>query len=460
MVSKKILGVAIAAAFSSQAFATVDLNAGTGAVTYAKESVTNAQVASGLVQVSGGALGAQVKLGFGVSNGNHTFIRFDLTNGKLKNAVVPGDLTDGDAAFGAVVVAQGGAAGDAYVIFDVTTSANASQTDLVSFALAGLQLSPTAATSLKYAQYSTSPDAVNQANALASASAQEASVANALTTTISATSLTADVGNGSGTPFTTFVAPASAGPAVIGNVKFALTAGALDATGAAVNTLAQVITPASSTYTVTGDLSFTTSTTAALTAADLTFNGVASDTAATNVPSAKLSTLAGQVLAGAGNDVAITAKSAINAGSYSLSVNLAGIANAAYAPATVSGAIGSISRNGATAQVPYLTTNTGLNQKVVLVNRGSSDTTYSVSFTTEAGVTAVAGTAATGTLKAKSTTVVKASDLVTLTGGTRTAATIVALAPASTIDAATQTVVTDPASVSFGSSDTVALDVK
>jgi len=465
MVSKKILGVAIAAAFSSQAFATVDLNAATGAVVYAKESVTNAQVASGLVQVTGGALGAQVKIGFGVSAGAHAFIRFDLTNGKFKNAVVPGDLADattaGNVPAANVVVAQGGAAGDAYVIFDVTATASGiPQADVLTLALAGLQLSPTSATTLKFAHYSTSPDAVNQTNALASASAQEASVANALTTTISATSLTADVGNGSGTPFTTFVAPASAGPAVIGNVKFALAAGSLDATGAPVNTLAQVITPASSSYSVTGDLSFTTSTTAALTAADLTFGGVASDTAATNVPSAKLSTLAGQVLAGAGNDVAITAKSAINAGSYSLTVNLAGIANAAYAPATVSGAIGSISRNGATVQVPYLTTNTGLNQKVVLVNRGSSDTTYSVSFTTEGTVTAVAGTAATGTLKAKSTTVLKATDLVTLTGGSRTAATVTVLAPNSTIDAATQTVVTDPASVSFGSSDTVALDVK
>jgi hypothetical protein len=54
----------------------------------------------------------------------------------------------------------------------------------------------------------------------------------------------------------------------------------------------------------------------------------------------------------------------------------------------------------------------------------------------------------------------KASDVVTLTGGSRTAATVVALSPASVIDAATQTVVTDPASVSFGSNDTVNLTVQ
>jgi hypothetical protein len=95
-----------------------------------------------------------------------------------------------------------------------------------------------------------------------------------------------------------------------------------------------------------------------------------------------------------------------------------------------------------------------------LVNRGAADTAYSISFTTEAGVTAAAGTKATGTLAAGKTLVLKATDIVTLTGGSRTAATVVALSPAGNIDAATQTVVTDPASVSFGSNDTVNLIVK
>jgi len=469
MVSKKILGVAIAAAFSAQAFAVVDLTGGTGgagsgAVLYAKESITSAQVTSSFVQVTaaGTELNTQVATGFGVTATTHAFVRFDLTNAKFKTAVVAGDLTAVTGTITNVTLAQGGAVGDTFVIFDVT-SGGLAQTDKLQLALAGLQVSPTAAATVNYAHYSTSPNAVGQTGALATDSYAFVSVANALTTTITSTDRIADVN--ASTPFTKFVTPASVGPAALGNVKFTLATGALTAAGVAVTTLAQVIDTSAgkSTLSVTGDLSFIGDTDAATTATKLTFGGVNADvnaTAASKVSTAKLSTLTGITLAGAGNDVAITANGAINAGAYSLTFTPTGIASAAYGAATASGALGTITRNGATIQVPYLTTNTGLNQKVVLVNRGSSDTTYTTSFTTENGVTAAAGTAASGTLKAKQTLVLKASDLVTLTSGTRTAATIVALAPASTIDAATQTVVTDPASVSFGSNDTVNLDVK
>lgn len=473
MVSKKILGVAIAAAFSAQAFAIVDLTAGTGgvgtgAVTYAKETITTGQVVGGMVQVTaaGTELNTLVATGFGVTSTTHAFIRFDLTNAQFKTAVVAGDLTAVSGTITNVTVAQGGAVGSSFVILDVT-SGGLSQTDKVQLALTGLQVSPTAAATISYAQYSTSPAAVagsatSTAGALATDSYAFVSVANALTTAITATDRVADVN--ATTAFTKFLSPVSV-TAPLGNVKFTLAAGAVTAAGAAVTTLAQVMDTSAgkSTLSVAGDLSFIGDTDAATTATKLTFGGVNADvnaTAASKVSTAKLSTLTGITLAGSGNDVAITANGAINAGAYSLTFTPVGIASAAYGAATTNGALGTITRNGATVQVPYLTTNAGLNQKVVLVNRGSSDTTYSVSFTTEAGVTAAAGTAATGTLKAKSTTVLKATDLVTLTGGSRTAATIVALAPASSMDAATQTVVTDSASVSFGSNDTVNLDVK
>jgi len=471
MVSKKILGVAIAAAFSSQAFAVIDETGGTngagsGAVVYAKEAITSAQVTNGMVQVTaaGTELNTQVAVGFGVTATTHAFVRFDLTNAQFKTAVVATDLTAVTGTITNVTVAQGGAVGSSYVIFDVT-SGGLSQTDKFQLALAGLQVSPTAAATISYAQYSTSPAAVagsatSTTGALATDSYQAISVANALKTTITPANLTADVN--AATPFTKFTGNTATGS--LGTVQFDLTAGALSATGTAVTTLAQVLNAGAgqSTLSVTGDLTFTNTGatgSAAATAANLTFGASNSDTAATNVPSAKLSNLTGFTTATA-YPVSLTAASAINAGSYSLTFTPVGIANAAYGPSTATGSLGSISRNGATVQVPYLTTNAGLNQKVVLVNRGSSDVTYSVSYTTEGTVTATAGTAAAGTLKAKSTTVLKATDLVTLTGGSRTAATVTVLAPNTTIDAATQTVVTDPASVSFGSSDTVALDVK
>lgn len=465
MVSKKILGVAIAAAMSAPAFAVIDMTAGTGgvgtgAVLYAKESVTTGQVSGGLVQLTaaGTELNTVADLGFGVSAGSHAFIRINLTNAKFKTAVVSGDLTlpgqTVDTNY-VVTVAQGGAIGDDYVIFDVTAVTAQAQTQDIQLALAGLQVSPTAATTISYAHYSTSPNAVGQTGALATDSYAAISVANALTTTITATDRVANVST-TPTAFTQFVSPVSA-TASLGNVKFELAAGALDAVGVAVTTLAQVIDTAAtkSTLAVTGDLSFISGTDAATTQPNLTFGGVNSDlaTPGTNtVSTAKLSDLSGITLAGAGNDVVITATSAINAGSYSLTFTPTAIATAAYGAATASGALGTITRSGTTIQVPYLTTFADYNQRLVLVNRGASAAPYTISFTEEAGVTATAGTMASGTLAANETKIIKATDIVTLAGATRTAATVVITAPTTTIDAATTSV-----NLSDKSTDTVKL---
>lgn len=477
MVSKKILGVAIAAAMSSPAFAVIDLTGGTngagsGAVLYAKETITNAvgQFNNGMVQATEATteLDVQVGVGFGVTATSHAFVRINLTNAKFKTTIVPADLTaiDGPSAGVAnisnVVVAQGGQAGDDYVIFDVT-SGGLAQDDKFQLDLDGLQLSPTAAATLSYAHYSTSPNAVAQTGALASDSYAFASVANALTTTITATDRVADVSTA--TPFTAFVSPASA-TASIGNIKFELASNAITAVGATVNSLAQVMdtTAGKSQLVLTGDLSFIAAPAgagaAAAVAANLTFGGVNADvgTPATNTASTgKLTTLSGLALAGAGNDVALTATGAINPGSYSLTFTPTSITNAQFGATGATGALGTITRSGTTIQVPYLSTNPTVNQKLILVNRGSSDVPYSITFTKEAGVTATAGAAATGTLKAKETKVLKASDVVTIASGSRTAATVVVTAPNSTIDAATQTVITDTTSVSYGSVDTVVL---
>ena len=484
MVSKKILGVAIAAAFSAPAFAAIDMTAGTngagtGAVTVAKESVTTTQVTSGLVQVTHAtAFDTTFALGFGTSAGSHAFIRIDLTGGaKFKTGVDATSLTLSGKANPAdytVSVGQGGAAGDTYVIYDVTAVTAMTQAQAVVLDLADMQLSPTSTAGMTVAHYSSSPAAVgasatNTTGALATDSYAFASVSPALKVNISGTDKTADV---NATPvFTQFTGATPT--ATLGNVQFVLTAGAITAAGANVTLLSQLIDTAAgkSQLSVTGDLSFIGKTDAATTATKLTFGGVDADVATPTdslVSSAKLSDLSGLLVEDTttdplvGNDIVITANEAdaINAGAYTLTFTPTAIASAAYGPTAASASIGSILRNGATAQVPYLTTNAGLNQKLVLVNRGSNDTTYSITFTPEAGVTATAGTKATGTLAKGKTLVLKASDVVTLTGGTRTAATVVALAPASVIDAATQTVVTDTTSVSYGSNDTVNLTVK
>jgi hypothetical protein len=464
MVSKKILGVAIAAAFSSQAFAAIDLTlgtdgAGTGAVVYAKEAITQAQVTDGFVQVTaaGTELNTIAALGFGVSAGSHAFIRIDLTNAKFKTGVVAADVTLPTKTVTTdyvVQVAQGGAVGDSYVILDVTAVTALTQAQTLQLALAGLQVSPTAAASINFAHYSTSPNAVGQTGALATDSYSAISVANVLKPTVVADNAVADV---TASPaFTKFVDSGTATDA-LGTVEFKLTTGSLTAVGASVTTLAQVanVADGQSSVTIAGDLSFTTDTdgVAAATAANLKVGGSNSDTAATNVPSGKHSRFTTAAFAvNTPYTVAITAESPINAGAYTLSTNLVGIANAAYGPQNVSSALGSITRSGTTVQVPYITTFGDYNQRLVLVNRSNLDAPYTITFTPEAGVTATGKAAATGTLAKGKTLILKSTDVVEIAGSTRTAATVVVTAPDTTIDAATTSV-----NLSDKSTDTVKL---
>jgi hypothetical protein len=137
---------------------------------------------------------------------------------------------------------------------------------------------------------------------------------------------------------------------------------------------------------------------------------------------------------------------------------LEGVTTGVTAPVTAVGAFseasGTITYDTTSVTVPYLSTFSDLNQKVYLVNSSSVAASYTTSFTTEAGITASAGTKATGTIPANSMMTIKATDLVVLTGGTRTAATIEVEAVGTAIVATTQVV-----NKSTGGTDTVSLAV-
>ena len=94
--------------------------------------------------------------------------------------------------------------------------------------------------------------------------------------------------------------------------------------------------------------------------------------------------------------------------------------------------IGSIRRDGTTIHLPYVSTHEKYNQRFLIVNNGPA-VTYEFTFTPESGVDAEPGTKASGTL-AKGTTHLKASEVVTLTGGSRTAATFSAAADPGNIE--------------------------
>lgn len=126
---KRFLVSATAAAvlsfLSSGAMAVVNLDDGTGSSNYAKELVTPAVTA-----LTGAPVNVTSTLGFGVSNGQTRFIRYDLTNAKFGAAVAVGNLVMANTT---ATIAQGGGAGSTFVIFQITATADIAQSVTVAF---------------------------------------------------------------------------------------------------------------------------------------------------------------------------------------------------------------------------------------------------------------------------------------------------------------------------------------
>jgi hypothetical protein len=450
MVSKKILAVAIAAALSSSAFAvTIDpvkLNGSTTAVKYAKEAIlTTAETeeGSGYYAVTG-LTSISSDLGFGVASGDKRYVLIKLngavfttdvdaaTDFEVDGAVVPG-----------TVVAQGGNVGDDYVIMSFTADADYGQDTDISLAVAGLAIK-TSGVSITVALYETGGGAqlaattsnVSQDRLYTNSFANAITVGNALSATFTATNAVADVAS----DFTDFVTADT--NVTLGTVTFALDSAALLPNSAVVTTLDEVASDDSD-VTLTGDLSFGTW--------DLDGCSIVDG-----------SLLAGEdcVLSDFNENqaypvsVSVDGETTINPGEYSANVDYVKITDAAFSPVDASGALGQITRNGTQIYIANFSTVADYNQRLVLVNRSSKPAPYSISFTTEAGVTATPGAKATGVLAANSTTSLKAVDVVTITGPvSRTAATVNVTAQKANIDAATTLVNTVTKST-----DTVKLD--
>lgn len=497
MVSKKILGVAIAAAFASQgAFAAIDLQANTGAIAYAKETLITGTAGNDGVVTAGyfpvtaaaGLLDIQTRLGSGVSSGNQIFLKFKLTNAKFKTAVAGADLTfvagDGPAVANApaVNVQSGGQAGDASVIFQVTAATGGlDQLNKAQLALLGLQLSSTADATVTYEAYDSASAAVNEtvANRLATGSYDPSSgqatafaLVNALSlqTAAPADQVADVIATAPAVPFGSFVTNGitTGQTANLGTVKFLLnTATARIATSAtsALVTVASDVIALTSKAKVTGDFFGTW---ALGTAGACNASEAFQDDAA--ITGTKLDTLdfadadaANKVLTGVEYNVCVTNPGnttaiAASSGAYGISFAPAGITNAVFPPSAASVALGKITRNGTSLYVANFSTVADYNQRLVLVNRSNAAMPYTISFTTESGVTAVGKTTATtttGTLPANQVTSLKAADIFdSLTGPVSRAALSVSItgAPAS-VDAATTLVNT-----TTKSTDTVKID--
>jgi hypothetical protein len=172
---------------SSTAFAVVNLDDGTGSVNYASQLVV-----AGTTALTGAGINATSTLGFGVSNTQTRYVRYDLGNAVFANARLAADLTVPTAT---TTVAQGGAAGSSFVIFQITATNNIDQAAAVAFALGtgGVPPAPPAVpgvviqsanapVTLTYSLYEDAPSAAagGAAGRLASRSATVAGVVSGL----------------------------------------------------------------------------------------------------------------------------------------------------------------------------------------------------------------------------------------------------------------------------------------
>jgi hypothetical protein len=469
MVSKKILGAAIAAALLAQgASAAILLDTGTAKVTYAKDALLTGDVTSGYASVLGDAvLNVTGKVGSGVSSGNQIYIRIDLTNAKFKTAVASGDFSiAGVGAAALITVQSGGAVDSTSVIFQVTAPvAGVDQADTwtldlddASGGVGGLKISTSADVAIKAVAYDSASAAVNQvaANKLYTSARTDNQIVwgNSFKTTVTATNAVASVSNS----FTDYVT--SGAFAKLGAYKVEFDNTMLKPSTSAAVVLADLVTLATSSIKLNGDISFglfgvsTTGTCGVLAGANQFVGSPVAGTAPFNTLSlAALNGLAAIVAGGTTYTICSddTAAVAINEGSYSLDATYAG-ATAYAAPASSTGnALGTITRDGTSIYVPYLTTFADYTQRLVLVNRGSTAAPYKITFTTEAGnsVGVVSGSLVNGTIPAKTTLILPVRQDTAVAAGlidsaastkTRTAATIVVTAQPANIDAATTTV--------------------
>ncbi len=125
-------------------------------------------------------------------------------------------------------------------------------------------------------------------------------------------------------------------------------------------------------------------------------------------------------------------------GEYTVAVDYEALPNRAFPPIDLAEtSIGRIRRDGTRVQIPYLTTFSGYRQNVVIVNRNTRPVAYTFKFVAEEGVAATPGAMAEGMVPAQGRAVLKATDIVSLAGKTRTAATLDVVAASGTVDVAT-----------------------
>ena len=154
MINKKCLALAISALVFS--------GTGNAAATFASEI----DIAAGAVIASAGTLDVTNSLGFGVSATAVRYMRYDLSNGALFDGAIAVPTVAG--APGSSIIQSSGGAGMTYVIFQITAGATAiASTAVVSFTpAAGVKLVNPGSVAMTYNHYEFAADAISQSNTL------------------------------------------------------------------------------------------------------------------------------------------------------------------------------------------------------------------------------------------------------------------------------------------------------
>ena len=463
MLSRNTLGVAGAAILGSAALlatntASAGINIDTGAgVMVAKETLLDSAITTPTGTTTkyydlteGSAAGTydmMVKQGIPLGAGATLYLRIELMNMVFNGATGTLGVANSNTDSSTPALASGGGDEENVAVFSIAGDADSTANDILTISVESLSVLPDAAGSVKATLHRNALDAALGADAIRMVMADDVvKVVDGLEEKGTSSGSMSDVASG----FSMFDGDEPS-EAQIGYLRIRAADGAMHQAGTAVrgpgSFLGGDTTNGAITVTFKGDFSnhkfmvhdgmnceATALTTAALNKDKdelmVTLNnddGVTTDTA-TDPQTKKVVMLALCMMVDEKNTMPIPNTD------YMATVKYTKLASAMFPRADQTVTIGSIGRTGTTVHIPYLTTYEGYNQRIVLSNRGSAEAKYMIMFRPEMGIMATAGDKAEGMLAPMSTMVLRAMDVVTLEGGSRTAATVTVVADPKMID--------------------------
>ena len=456
--------------------AIVDLDQNTGRYTYALETATEGEDVGGVTYLvataiatgrGSGRLSARAELGLNVATTQTATVRYDFANMVLHEATRPTLTVEADGSdpeYTGASVSSGGSNGDDHVEFTLDGSMGVPGTGtgtgfrrdrslLLRIESVAVKPGNTGTITMTVTKTVSGSDRTHQTDTIGAVSS-----ANVLEESASPASPAAAMTTG----FRSFVKGDSVRPdrlaASVGRLSFDLvsmdyyTFPVASTSTKLITTLPDVIqdnpvTGATSTVTFAGDFSF------------------ASDAYLSTAPDCS-STGADRISAsGAGFGSATSTPASVNGKylcievdgatpipstqPYRATVRYVTHGNPVLPPGNVELTLGRILSGGASVSIPYMSTYSSANHRLLIFNRLDDDVAYRIEFDPPAGTTAVKKGLATGTLP-PGTTSLSIRDLVELQGRSRTALTLRVDAPPESLDVFTIRVNMDD-----GSTDTV-----